>query len=171
MERFENMYPMISPDGLPSLLEEEYGMELDDKLDRFVESDKVEVIPAVGRKVYIVYPDEKMIFEEEVYALGRDSFILECFTKWTRKHSVKEDQDTICCVTTNISAKAVRNGQKVIVNGDVRILTPKEVFRFMGFGDQDHEKASKHISDSKLYKQAGNSIVVQVLEAIFKQMI
>lgn len=84
---------------------------------------------------------------------------------------VKEDQDTICCVTTNISAKAVRNGQKVIVNGDVRILTPKEVFRFMGFVDQDHEKASKHVSDSKLYKAAGNSIVVQVLESIFKQMI
>lgn len=84
---------------------------------------------------------------------------------------VKEDQSSICCVTTNTSAKAIRNGQKIIVNGDVRILTPKEVWRFMGFTDADIGNAvAEGISDSQLFKMGGNSIVVQVLEAIFKQM-
>ena len=53
----------------------------------------------------------------------------------------------------------------------IRKLTPKECFRLMGFSDQDFEKASKVNSNSQLYKQAGNSIVVNVLMAIFKQFL
>ena len=55
---------------------------------------------------------------------------------------------------------------------DVRIrkLTPKECWRLMGFDDEDFEKASKVNSNTQLYKQAGNSIVVNVLEAIFKDL-
>lgn len=41
----------------------------------------------------------------------------------------------------------------------------------MGFTDEDYEKAKEVNSDSQLYKQAGNSIVVNVLEAIFKEML
>lgn len=54
----------------------------------------------------------------------------------------------------------------------IRKLTPKECWRLMGFSDEDFDKAKKAgLSDSKLYKQAGNSIVVNVLEEIFKQML
>lgn len=53
----------------------------------------------------------------------------------------------------------------------IRKLTPKECWRLMGFTDEDVDKAvAVGISNAQLYKQAGNSIVVQVLEAIFKQM-
>ena len=48
----------------------------------------------------------------------------------------------------------------------IRRLTPKECFRLMGFDDLDFEKARSVNSDTQLYKQAGNSIVVNVLEAI-----
>ena len=41
----------------------------------------------------------------------------------------------------------------------------------MGFTDEDFDKAREVNSDSKLYKQAGNSIVVNVLEAVFGQML
>ena len=41
----------------------------------------------------------------------------------------------------------------------------------MGFGDEDFNKAKgAGISDTQLYKQAGNSIVVNVLEAVFKNL-
>lgn len=53
----------------------------------------------------------------------------------------------------------------------IRKLTPKECFRLMDFDDADYEAASKVNSDTQLYKQAGNSIVVAVLEEIFRQMI
>ena len=52
----------------------------------------------------------------------------------------------------------------------IRKLTPLETWRLMGFTDEDFNKAKEVNSDSKLYKQAGNSIVVNVLEAVFKQM-
>ena len=41
----------------------------------------------------------------------------------------------------------------------------------MGFDDEDFEKASKVNSNTQLYKQAGNSICVPVLMAIFKELI
>ena len=52
----------------------------------------------------------------------------------------------------------------------IRKLTPKECWRLMGFTDEDVERAGKVCSNSKLYKQAGNSIVVDVLMAIFKEL-
>ena len=53
----------------------------------------------------------------------------------------------------------------------VRKLTPRECFRLMGFSDGDFNKAQAVCSDTQLYKQAGNSIVVQVLEGILKNLI
>lgn len=51
----------------------------------------------------------------------------------------------------------------------IRKLTPREFFRLMGFSDADFDKIHG-ISNTQLYKMAGNSIVVNVLEAIFKQL-
>lgn len=64
------------------------------------------------------------------------------------------------------------NDRGVVIN-DLRIrkLTPKECWRLMGFDDEDYEKASKFNSNTQLYKQAGNSIVVNVLEAILKELL
>ena len=53
----------------------------------------------------------------------------------------------------------------------LRKLTPKEYFRLMGFDDEDFEKAKQVNSDTQLYKQAGNSIVVNVLEAILTNLL
>ena len=52
----------------------------------------------------------------------------------------------------------------------IRKLTPKECFRLMNFSDEDFEKAKAVNSNSQLYKQAGNSIVVACLIAIFSQL-
>ncbi len=53
----------------------------------------------------------------------------------------------------------------------IRKLTPRECFRLMAFTDADFDKVKAiGMSDSQCYKQAGNSIVVSVLEAIFKEM-
>jgi DNA (cytosine-5)-methyltransferase 1 len=63
-------------------------------------------------------------------------------------------------------------GDKRVIDGlRIRKLTPKECWRLMGFSDEDFEKASKANSNTQLYKQAGNSIVVNVLMAIFKELL
>lgn len=52
----------------------------------------------------------------------------------------------------------------------IRKLTPKECFRLMGFDDSAYEAASKVVSDSQMYKQTGNSIVVDVLYYILVEL-
>ena len=58
------------------------------------------------------------------------------------------------------------------VTNDIRIrkLTPRECFRLMGFSDENFEAAEKMVSNSQLYKQAGNSIVVNVLYYILVEL-
>lgn len=52
----------------------------------------------------------------------------------------------------------------------IRKLTPKECFRLMGFSDNDYYTAEKMVSNTQLYKQAGNSIVVDVLYYILVEL-
>lgn len=53
----------------------------------------------------------------------------------------------------------------------IRRLTPQEYWRLMGMTDEDFFKCvNARVSNSQLYKQAGNSIVVQVLEHIFTNL-
>lgn len=62
----------------------------------------------------------------------------------------------------------------LVINTDFRIrkLTPLECWRLMGFSDDAFHKAQAiPTSNTQLYKQAGNSIVVPVLEAIFKKLL
>ena len=59
-----------------------------------------------------------------------------------------------------------------IDNYRIRKLTPKECWRLMSFDDEDFDKAkASGVSDSQLYKQAGNSIVVKVLEGILRNLL
>ncbi|HJD91299.1 DNA cytosine methyltransferase [Bacteroides coprosuis] len=53
----------------------------------------------------------------------------------------------------------------------IRKLTPREYWRLMAFTDDDFDKAQAIQSNSQLYKEAGNSIVVSVLEGIFTNLI
>lgn len=53
----------------------------------------------------------------------------------------------------------------------IRKLTPKECFRLMGVKDEDYEKCAKNQSDASLYHLAGDSIVTNCLQAIYKKMI
>jgi DNA (cytosine-5)-methyltransferase 1 len=62
---------------------------------------------------------------------------------------------------------------KILQSDDYKIrkLTPLECWRLMGFSDADFYAAKSIVtSNAQLYKQAGNSIVVTVLEAIFRQL-
>lgn len=52
----------------------------------------------------------------------------------------------------------------------IRRLTPKECFRLQGWTDDYFEKAAFVNSDSQLYKQAGNGVTVNVIEAIAEKI-
>lgn len=66
----------------------------------------------------------------------------------------------------NVTLKQVSN----IHDYSPRVLSPLECWRLMGFDDESFRKAQEVNNDAQLYKQAGNSIVVNVLEAIFREL-
>lgn len=84
----------------------------------------------------------------------------------TRRDRVQNNGDT--CPTITAQSNEIC---RIETEYRIRKLTPKECWRLMGFTDEDFEKASKVNSNTQLYKQAGNSIVVNVLEGIFKELI
>ena len=64
--------------------------------------------------------------------------------------------------TSTFGATGVSDGLRI------RKLTPKECYRLMGFSDEEFERAENvPTSNTQLYKQAGNSVVVDVLEELF----
>lgn len=67
--------------------------------------------------------------------------------------------------TSTFGATGVTDGLRI------RKLTPRECFRLMGFDDNDFEKAEAANSNTQLYKQAGNSIVVSVVAYIIAELI
>ena len=69
---------------------------------------------------------------------------------------------TLTCVPFNFGIR--------IPNDMFRVPTSCECWRLMGFSDDDHKRASSVCDEKQLYQQAGNSIVVNVLMAIFKEL-
>ena len=83
-------------------------------------------------------------------------------TQWKQQNRIYDDKVAIS-VTTAFNPYYKNNLR-------IRKLTPKECWRLMGFDDIDFERAAKVNSNTQLYKQAGNSIVVNVLEQILKKL-
>ena len=98
---------------------------------------------------------------------NKNGYIPEMFNPYNESEikKVAPTQTTQCGSTTSSATVLKREGLRI------RKLTPKECWRLMGFDDEDFEKASQVNSATQLYKQAGNSIVVNVLEEILRNLL
>ena len=75
-----------------------------------------------------------------------------------------------CCPTLTTMQGGGKK-PKILVDGKVREISSLEAWRLTGFKDEDYLKAKKAgVPIAQLYKQAGNSIVVKVLEGIFENL-
>lgn len=95
--------------------------------------------------------------------------------------SIRAEREGLKVVNVRQATKTTENIPNVLeewtweIDGEIyliriRKLTPRECWRLMGFTDKDFDKAQEVNSNTQLYKQAGNSIVVPVLEGIFRQL-
>ena len=84
-------------------------------------------------------------------------------TQWKQQNMIYDDNVAIS-VTTAFNPYYKDNLR-------IRKLTPRECFRLMGVKDEDFDKVKKNQSDASLYHLAGDSIVVNVLMAIFKELL
>lgn len=87
-----------------------------------------------------------------------------------RVHKDYPYSKTLCC-RDDTNAIMLSGGGKSMDNLKIRKLTPKECGRLMGLKDEDIDKIAKNQSDSSMYHLFGDSIVVNVLIAIFGEMI
>lgn len=100
--------------------------------------------------------------KEQIAMSNKDIYQCTCDGGW---------QDNKVGIGLSPTIRAGNKDTFVLKKTLISRLTPKECFRLMGFKDEDFEKAEKVNSNTQLYKQAGNSIVVDVLVYIFKQML
>jgi DNA (cytosine-5)-methyltransferase 1 len=102
-------------------------------------------------------------------AIGNGVKIIEPLPYDEQNNRIRKDGFVGTLTTDGSSPK---HNNRVIVDYRIRKLTPKECWRLMGFEDCDIDKAiAVGISNAQLYKQAGNSIVVNVLVEIFKKLL
>lgn len=120
------------------------------------------MITSDGNVKRYVNSDIVDIFEEGSSA---DISFPNGYNKGNRVH-----KDIVPCLAV-ASIKQIIVKESNMNNLRIRKLTPKECWRLMGFDDASFDKAAKVNSNTQLYKQAGNSIVVNVLEAIITNLI
>jgi DNA (cytosine-5)-methyltransferase 1 len=84
---------------------------------------------------------------------------------------IETDNGLSPCLTTRPDILGYVEKKVEQNNLRIRKLTPKECYRLMGFSDQAFDLASPNQSNTSLYHQAGDSIVVDVLENILKELL
>ena len=137
----------------------------------------------------------KVLTSSSYTSVQKDNLVLESENKDTPSNTnfdnikvignyMPSEHDASRIVDSNYIAPTVKenHGTVIATNIGIRIrkLTPLECWRLMGFSDNDFNVAKKALNDtfykgkdksnSQLYKQAGNSIVVNVLFEIFKNL-
>lgn len=107
-------------------------------------------------------------YKSEIYnALVEAMDDQDSIYQWRRKYVRKNQSHVVPTLTANMG-EGGHNVPLVRTNTGIRKLTPKECFKVQGFPDDF--KLPEGISDSKLYKQAGNSVCVSVIERIARNI-
>ena len=83
--------------------------------------------------------------------------------QWRRKH-VRENKSGVCPTLTANMGTGGHNVPLILTDNGIRKLTPRETFNLQGFPKSF--KLPKNMSDARLYKCAGNSVVVPVIKRI-----
>ena len=97
---------------------------------------------------------------------GIKSFSLENYTNFVSECKVYSAES----ISPTITATGANSNVKIWDNQKIRVLSPRECWRLMGFEDAQFDKVKDIHSNAELRKQAGNSIVVPVLMEIFKNI-
>jgi len=116
--------------------------------------------PDVDAKYF--YTSKTPFFDE----LVREVTERGTFYQWRRKY-VRSNKSDLCPTLTANMGMGGHNVPLITSEGGIRKITPQECFDLMGF---PHIRLPEGLADSRLYKQAGNSVVVPVISAIATQI-
>lgn len=111
------------------------------------------------------YVDEKFYYREDKYMFDKlkSNMLREDTVYQFRRHYVRENKSNVCPTLTANMGTGGHNVPLIKTKYGYRKLTPKECFDFQGF---PKNYRLPNIADSHLYKQAGNSVSVPVIQRI-----
>jgi DNA (cytosine-5)-methyltransferase 1 len=109
------------------------------------------------------YYDDKYMAKE----LRKNMTRMDTVYQWRRQY-VRENKSGVCPTLTANMGTGGHNVPLVLTKHGIRKLTPRECFNLMGFPKTF--KLPKDMAISHLYKQAGNAVVVPVIERIAKNI-
>lgn len=117
------------------------------------------------------YLPEKYYKNIEYYEENKNQIAYLNYSKQEQSNRVWNIENASPTLCASYKANDYLQNIKIKIDNKIRVLTCKESFRLMGVKDEDYENVAKNQSDSSLYHLAGDSIVVNVLMAIFKELI
>ena len=117
------------------------------------------------------YLPEKYYKNIEYYEENKNQIAYLNYSKQEQSNRVWNIENVSPTLCASYRANDYLQNIKIKIDNKIRVLTCKESFRLMGVKDEDYENVAKNQSDSSLYHLAGDSIVVNVLMAIFKELI
>lgn len=113
--------------------------------------------------------DDKYYYQNSIYypTLKKEMHNRDTFYQWRRVY-LRENKKGLCPTLTANMGTGGHNVPLIKDHKDIRKLTPRECFRLQGFPDT--YKFPPKLANGSLYKQAGNSVTVPVIEAIAKNI-
>jgi len=112
------------------------------------------------------YTDKSVIYPKLVEAVKID--VEENQVYQYRRYYVRENKNKLCPTLTANMGQGGHNVPIIKSQGGIRKLTPRECFNLQGF---PRDYILPNISDSQLYKQAGNTVTVPVIRRIAEKML
>lgn len=109
--------------------------------------------------------ENEMVEENDVIRHSYSTHRMNNFRKQNSDNNLSPTLDTRCdCLGIAVKGESMNSLR-------IRKLTPRETWKLMGFDDSDYDKVKNINSKAQLYKQAGNSIVVNVLVEILRELL
>lgn len=150
-----------------------------------VQKGKIQTLKTSGADVGVVVKDTRNLKEKlcddliESGTVKGGEIVNHSYTNSKKKPNSRLELEDFIETTDGITPTLTTRPDTlgVVVNNEksnnlrIRKITPLEAFRLMGVKDDDYDKIAKNQSDTSLYHLAGDSIVVNVLMAIFKQLL
>lgn len=148
------------------------GQKLEQRLEPKFDG-TTNTITTVQKDNYVAIPNLKTRLCNELVRRGvvkGGEIINHSYTTSEQRDTLDKYIETTNGITPTLTTRPDILGYVEDTPLRIRKLTPLETWKLMGFSEEDFRKAEKVNSNAQLYKQAGNSICVNVLENIFKNL-
>lgn len=192
---YNNYYKVLNAKDytIPQNRERVFVVSIRKDIDKGFEFPRPQKLETMVQDLLCDRSDERIYVKQHLYGAKFDLYGKLKNTSWERRrNSMFLNKSVAYTLTTKnpMSERAFHGrmytndliGTDIIVTEDMRkdiannkytfmVYSPREYFRLMGFSDNSFDKIKNEFSNTQLYKMVGNSIVVNVLEEIFKKLL